>query len=123
MIAHIKYKGKYVGSLYYVDIPSVSPKNGEINPNNPIQNKSTKKQLTGKGEYAILKRIVDNTKGVIEDDTQESYLKMLPKLLSKDFEVKLESSPSRASPGTEQKAITTPQAFVADNSLPDRRNY
>lgn len=120
MIAHIKYKGKYVGSLYYVDIPS---KDGEINPDNPIQNKYTKKQLTGKGEYAILKRIVDNTKGVIEDDVQESYLKMLPKLLSKDFEVKLESTPSQASPGKDQKAVTTPQAFVADNALPDRRNY
>jgi len=110
--AHIRHKGKYIGCLYFKLVP-VAEATGGLNKDNPIQNKSTVKQLTGEGNYDILKRIVDKTRGLIED---ESYLQMLGKLLPKEFKVTIEGNPSGF-------AVTSPESLVHDISLPDRRTF
>lgn len=121
-IAHILYKGKYIGSLYYEKLDPRSAQSADlpkgVNPDNPLQNNTPIFRLTGKGNYDILKQIVQSTKGVIED---EAYLKTLPKLLNKNFKVKLESR--GVLPHTNVNAESSPEAVIRDIELPDRRTY
>lgn len=93
LTAHIRYKDKYIGSLSF---------------SKPSKNNSGILQLTGKGNYAILKKIVERTRGTIEDSI---YLRMLSGLLPKDFKVTYDTN----------NLNYTPNSFVDNIILSDRR--
>jgi len=94
LTAHIKYKNKYIGSLSF---------------SKPSKDNSGILQLTGKGNFDILKKIVERTRGTIEDTL---YLKMLSGLLPKDFKVTYEQN----------NLNNEPSSFVDNVSLNNRRS-